>query len=101
MGIFNKEPLDNDEETLRDCGIKHRDIILLIKPPKKEEKPKRKSYLPENWREEIDKKYGQVKTTTYRTNYSGDDDEGFLKGKIREEEVEFEFFEEVTKTSDK
>jgi len=98
--IFKKNPIEDDDRTLRDYKIKHRDVIQLIKPPKEPEKakPKKKSYLPENWKEEVEKKYGTVKTTTYQTNYSGDNDESFFQGKIGETEETFEFSETTTKT---
>lgn len=94
---FKELPIKDDDKTLRHYSIKHRDVIQLVKPEKKEE-PKKKSYLPENWREEVEKKYGTVKTTTYKTDYSGDNDESFLRGKIGETEEDFEFIEEVTRT---
>lgn len=98
---FKEEPIEEDDKTLRQYGIKHRDVIKLVKTAKKEpvkEKPKKKSYLPENWKEEVEKKYGTVKTTTYRTNYSGDNDESFFQGKIGETEETFKFSEVTTKT---
>eukprot|EP00980_Cylindrotheca_fusiformis_P025861 scaffold14741_cov135-Cylindrotheca_fusiformis.AAC.11 len=96
---FKELPIKDDDKTLRDYSIKHRDVIQLVKPPEKQE-PKKKSYLPENWKEEVEKKYGTIKTTTYRTDYSGDNDESFLKGKIGETNEDFEFIEEVTRTKE-
>jgi ubiquitin C len=96
---FKDLPINDDDKTLRDYSIKHRDVIQLVKPPAKQE-PKKKSYLPENWKEEVEKKYGTVRTTTYATDYSGDTDESFLRGKIGETEEEFEFIEEVTREKD-
>jgi ubiquitin C len=96
---FKDLPINDDDKTLRDYSIKHRDVIQLVKPPAKQE-PKKKSYLPENWKEEVEKKYGTVRTTTYATDYSGDTDESFLKGKIGETEEDFEFIEEVTRSKD-
>ena len=80
--------------------IKKNELEFLEKDEKKKPKPKKKSYLPENWKEEVEKKYGTVKTTTYRTNYSGDNDESFFQGKIGESEETFQFSEITTKTKD-
>jgi Tfp pilus assembly protein PilZ len=84
---FKGEPL-LDDTTLDDNGIKHGDIIELelappepkpmvarmIVPPKS---PKKKSYLPEDWKKEKDR-YGTVTVKTYKTDYSGELDEPFL-----------------------
>lgn len=93
---FGNVPLDEDEYTLRDYNIKHKDVIQMVKPEHmRTPETRKKSYLPENWREEVEKKYGTVKTTTYRTNYSGENDDHFLQGKIREENTDFLFSEKT------
>ena len=45
----------------------------------------------------METKYGHIKTTTYRTNYSGENDDNFLQGKIREEESDCVFSEKKKK----
>ena len=93
---FGNVPLDEDEYTLRDYNIKHKDVIQMVKAEHmRTPETRKKSYLPENWREEVEKKYGTVKTTTYRTNYSGENDDHFLQGKIREENTDFLFSEKT------
>jgi len=81
---YDDEPLDDNRKTLRDCGVKHKSTLDL-KPIRKESpsKPKKKSYLPENWKEEQDR-YGQITETTYETVYDVNLDEGFIRGKIEE-----------------
>ena len=98
---FGNVPLDEDENTLRDYNIKHKDVIQMVKPEHmRTPETREKSYLPENWREEVEKKYGTVKTTTYRTNYSGENDDHFLQGKIREENTDFLFSEKTQQVLD-
>jgi len=85
---FKDDMLSDDNKTLSDYGIKHGDVIKTIKNPKaapSNNDGKPKSYLTPEWREKKEKLYVKVKTTHYKTDYSGENDESFLQGVISEE----------------
>merc|ERR1712048_482003 len=79
----------NDEQTLDEAGIKHDDRIhvRLVRQP--EEKPQRKSYLPENWKEQRDAKYGTMVVKTYTMNH--DEDGPLARRFVSEERSDFQF----------
>jgi uncharacterized ubiquitin-like protein YukD len=102
--VFNDKKL-GDPETLTDNGIRNGDILDLHLPPSPPpspkpmvarmsvsnspaKSPKKTSYLPENWKKERDR-YGTVNIKTYRTDYSGDNDQSFLVEKTSDVTTKF------------
>jgi len=61
--------------TLKGYGIKHGDTIHV-----------KKSYIPVNWKQTVEDRYGKVKVTTYEVDYSMEGD-GFIKG-IKDEKFQ-------------
>jgi hypothetical protein len=84
---FNDSTLA-DSKTLDDSGIRHGDTVIVKAPKRASVEPKRKSYLPENWKEE-QARFGEVITTTYEINHDVDEGESFLRGVIGEEREKF------------
>jgi ubiquitin C len=84
-----------DPATLKGSNVKYKDTLnvqmkaMAPKPrePKNQVKP-RQSYLPANRKEDPDR-YGEVTVTTYKTDYSGENDESFLQGKVSEDKTTF------------
>lgn len=90
-----------DPKTLDDLGIAHGDTIYVKKPatpptspvkrtPSKANvsTPKKKSYLPANWKEDRDR-YGEIITTYYEIDHNVDEGENFIRGKTKEEREKF------------
>jgi hypothetical protein len=94
---FDDKPL-GDKQTLDDNGIQHGDTIYAKKPAtppstpvnrtKTPATPKKKSYLPENWKENRDR-FGEVITTYYAIDHNVDEGESFIRGKTKEDREKF------------
>ena len=93
--FFGSTLLDEPTDTLRDSGVKHgstldlkdpKPLMKLVASPRAS--PKKKSYLPEDWKEKR-KGYGEVVESFYKTNYSADTDH-FLEGKTGENRTKLE-----------
>ena len=87
---FNGKPLNDDSKTLADLGITHDDKLFMGKKAKNTPTSPRKSYLPENWKEERER-FGELITTTYEIDHNVDTDESFIRGKVKEEREKFKF----------
>eukprot|EP00537_Pseudo-nitzschia_pungens_P018141 CAMPEP_0172407936 /NCGR_PEP_ID=MMETSP1061-20121228/75594_1 /TAXON_ID=37318 /ORGANISM="Pseudo-nitzschia pungens, Strain cf. pungens" /LENGTH=1565 /DNA_ID=CAMNT_0013144051 /DNA_START=56 /DNA_END=4755 /DNA_ORIENTATION=- len=65
-----------DVRPLLDYGIRHGDTVdLRLQPP-----PKKKSYLPDDWKEQQEDRYGNMTVTTFKLNYSGRLNESIIAG---------------------
>eukprot|EP00536_Pseudo-nitzschia_multiseries_P009379 jgi/Psemu1/23053/gm1.23053_g len=65
-----------DVKPLLDYGIRHGDTIdLRLQPP-----PKKKSYLPDDWKQQQQDRYGNVTVTTFKLNYSGSLSDSIVAG---------------------
>ncbi|CAJ1949362.1 unnamed protein product [Cylindrotheca closterium] len=71
---FKDEKLEEEDKSLKDCGIKHDDTIHV-----------KKSYIPVDWKKTVEEKYGKVKVTTYNVDYTLD--KGVIAGIKGEKEV--------------
>ena len=92
--LFGAIELDNNRATLDDCGIRHNDTLEVVDPPPKLKSPKpskpgKKSYLPENWKQQQEDRYGQVRVREYTTRYSVEGHESFIDKKTLDETEEF------------